>query len=279
MGVAGAATALALLVPGAAMAKGPGGGGGGGGGGHTPSEVSHSLSVPAVFVGANPYGLTCDGMSVAPETDPLVPLSGYELSPSSYYYVQGVHSWRASCLQDYTAATVDAEWGDNLAGDAKLKVGSPIRVEIGLLVDEMTELPELTGWEVVKLEPSQLDRVSAYGTLATATEGGYVSSPTTSLRARVWAAGSTLTIMGPDSFLVAVPASAEINATGKIVYGHNLRVPAMGEYTITYTFPGVTIDSTDAGTVIQGDAGDSVSLTITVGSGGGGGGGGGNRPW
>ena len=31
--------------------------------------------------------------------------------------------------------TATAEWGDNLAGDAKLKVGQPIRVELGLFDD------------------------------------------------------------------------------------------------------------------------------------------------
>ena len=284
LGVAGAVTAVALVVPGAAMAKGPGGGGGGGGGGHTPGEVSHSLSVPAVFVGTNPFSLPCDaGDTVEPTSQAPsgTPLSGYELSPLDFYYVQGIHTWRAGCLQGLTAATADAEWGDNLAGDAKLKVGSPIRVEIGLLADETMPLPDLTGWEVVKLEPSELDRLAAYGTLATETDvpGVFTSNPVSPYpETRIWAAGSTLTITG-DDYSLDEEATAEVNATGRVVYGYNLRVPAMGDYTITYHFPGVDIVSTDAGVVIDGVDGDSVQLTITVGSGGGGGGGGGNRPW
>ena len=59
--------------------------------------------------------------------------------------------------------TVTAEWGDNLSGDAKLKVGSPIRVELGLF--DYTGAP-MQGYTVVKLEPAALDRESAYGTLA-----------------------------------------------------------------------------------------------------------------
>jgi hypothetical protein len=226
-----------------------------------------------VFVGSDPYGLTCDGSAVPPTG---VPLTGYEVP--GFFYVQGVHAWRAGCLENYVAATAAAEWGDNLGGDASMKVGSPIRVEIGLLADAATMgLPELTGWEVVKLQPSMLDRLSAYGTAATETEPGvFTSNPVTPYpETRVWAAGSLLTIAGPGYSLNEI-ASAEINATGRIVYGYNLRVPTAGDYTITYMFPGVDVTSTDIGSVIDDEAGDSVTLTITVS--GGGGGGGGNRP-
>ncbi len=84
--------------------------------------------------------------------------------------------------------------------------------------------------------------------------------------------------------VVDEPAGAEINATGRVVYGYNLRVMTAGEYVIEYTFPDVDIEATDAGTVTKVLAEDGttvlesmVSLTITVG-GGGGGGGGGRRP-
>jgi hypothetical protein len=268
-GVVGALAVAALMVPGAA-AKGPGGGGGhggGGGGGGTGEVAPNSLSVPAVFVGGtNPFGLTCDGSFAAPTGDPW---TGYTLP--GYYYVQGVNSWQASCGEDAPGATVDAEWGDNLGGDARLKVGSPIRVEIGLW-DQAAN--EYTGWTVQKLEPAQLDRVSPYGTSAIATDTGYVSEPETPFgETRVWAANATLSIVNADSGVPVYvgPATAEINSTGRIVYGYNLRVPAAGDYTITFTFPNVTIDSTDLGAV--GPADDTVSFTVTVTPGGGKGGG------
>ena len=49
----------------------------------------------------------------------------------------GVNKWQAQAYT-YVGTTVKtgtAEWGDNLSGDAKLKVGSPIRVELGLFDD------------------------------------------------------------------------------------------------------------------------------------------------
>jgi len=275
----GAVVALAvaaLSVP-AAVAKGPGGGGGhggGGGGGGTGEVAPNSLSVPAVFVGGtNPYGLTCDGTTNFPPTG--TPYTGYTLP--GYYYVQGVNSWQATCSENVGPAVVTAQWGDNLGGDARLKTGSPIRVEVGLFD---TVANNYTGWEVFKLEPAELDRISPYGTLATPDDsGGYVSTPLSPFvtlefpqgETRVWALGATLNIVNADTGAVVYngPASAEINSTGRVVYGYNLRVPTAGDYTITYTFPGVTITSTDIGSA----DGGSVSLTVTVTPGGGKGGG------
>jgi hypothetical protein len=66
-------------------------------------------------------------------------------------------------------------------------------------------------------------------------------------------------------------AGGEINATGKVVYGYNLRVTAAGKYRITYTIPRGTFLECDAGTC----EGNTAILDIDVISGGGGGGGGG----
>jgi hypothetical protein len=259
-GVVGALAVAALAVP-AATAKGPGGGG-------TPPEetATNNLSVPALFVGttSNGYGLVCDGAATEPTGTPL---TGYSIG-DGYYYVQGVHAWQASCGYA-TSAAVTAAWGDNLGGDARLKVGSPIRVEVGL----STATPAgYTGWDVVKLQPELLDRYSAYGTLATNATGSWASMPLTPYpETRVWVQGATLSIVNEDTEFVVFSgtASAEINATGRVVYGYNLRVPEPGSYTITYTFPGVSIGSTDIGTI----DGTSVSYTIEVGQGGGNGGG------
>lgn len=274
--VIGAVTLAALLaVPGAALAKGgppagagAGKGGGGGGGAPPVTEIGNNLSVPAIFVGGNPFSLVCDGPLIVPTGDPT---TGYPDDPALYYYVQGVNKWQAQCLSA-SAAIAAAEWGDNLTGDAKLSVGSPIRVEVGLNAGAQG----LTGYFVEKLDEVALDREAPYGTLATAVEGGFVANPVTVFpvnpETRVWAYGATMTVVGPGAN-ISQAATAEINATGRVVYGYNLRVTAAGVYTITFTFPNVTISEADAGTV----SGSSVSLDITVAGGGGGGGGGGRR--
>jgi hypothetical protein len=158
-------------------------------------------------------------------------------------------------------------WGDNLTGDAKLKVGSPIRVELVLAV---SGADQKNGYTVVKLEPSKLDRESAYGTLATADGNGFIATPTLMTpgvfdgQARMEIRNVNGTVVVPDG-----PVSAEINATGKIVYGYNLRVTAGGTYLITFTVPNVTFDGCDAGSCEY----QTAQLQITVaGSGGGGGG-------
>jgi hypothetical protein len=284
LGVLGAATVAALTIPGAAFAKGPGGGG--------ETTLSNNLSVPAVFVGSNGYSLTCDGTSIAPEdssTSAVAPLTGYYIDPDAYFYVQGTHKWQAACRQGFTTATATAAWGDNLAGDAKLKVGSPIRVELGLFADTTAmELDDMTGWVVAKLDDT-LDRLSAYGTLATGTTDGFVSSPATpfidpvteSAEVRVWAPG-TLDVRSDGSSLAGFPkaAAAEINATGRVVFGYNLRVTAAGDYDLVFTFPDVDITDVDAGFVTyELDSGGgplpyghTVTLPITVIGGGGSGG-------
>lgn len=251
---------IALLLPTTVLAKGPGGGGGGG-----EETTANSLSVPAVFVGTNPFGLICDGIAKSP--DGQTPATDYALP--GYYYVQGRNTWQAGCTQGATAATATAAFGDNLTGTAKKSVGSPIRVEIGLFESPATPM---TGWDVVKLEPSQLDRVSPYGTLATPVEDGFASNPVITLPTRVWAPGRLKIYLKdtPGSPVEDTAATAEINSTGKVVYGYNLRVTAPGTYVIEYTFPAVTINSVPKGDISTDR--HTVSLKIVVIAGGGGGG-------
>lgn len=275
-----AVTMGVLCIASATFAQGRGSGRGMGGG---PGEetTANSLSVPAILIGDNPFGLTTDGIAVYPEDEGIDPISGFPIDPSQYFYVQGVHRWQASCLaadpEDVPVA-VGAAWGDNLTGEARLKTNSPIRVEMGLLAD-----PEsyggMTGWDVGKLEPDKLDREAAYGTPATLIGGVFESSPLTPYdEVRVYDAYAWLKIYNldnPDDPIVDGPAGAEINSTGRIVYGHNLRVNSAGTYVIEFTAPNVDIIAYDAGTVS--DDGTMIALEINVTSGGGGGGGGGPR--
>lgn len=282
-GIAAVAAAAMIMMPGAAFAKGGpppgkghGGGAGHGGGGGGGSTVPNNLSVPTIMVAGGGFtGVNCpDGAPADLVTPDGTPLSGYPIDPAAYYYVQGVNAWQAQC---YSAASalVTAAWGSNLTGgEAKLSVGKPIRVELGLYNNGPAPegVPTMDGYAVEKLNPDALDRESAYGTLATGT-------PTTGFSAtpkefgptewRVYAAGAKFSICLTGTSTCAVPAgtdaTAEINATGNVVYGYNLRVSTAGFYTITFTIPAVTFpDGTD--TV-------SLEIEVTTGSGGGGGGG------
>jgi hypothetical protein len=265
------AVALVLALSAPALAKGPGSGGGGGGGGHEPGGTNN-LSVPTVMIGDGFTGVTCPGGLAYPTGTPL---TGYEVDPTLFYFVQGVHAWQAECTTA-TSATATAEWGDNLAGDAKLQVGKPIRVELGLFDDTALQMQ---GFSVVKLEPSKLDRESAYGTLATDDGLGGWDATAQYLPVRVFDAGVTFSVKNVATGTYVVPLgsnpTAEINATGKVVYGYNLRVSAAGEYEITFVIPSVDITGVDAGTYVTDLLGpDTVTLVINVIQGGGGGGGG-----
>ncbi len=289
----------ALAVPAAAappVGKGPPEGKGPSG------EASNNLSVPALFVGdEDPYSLVCATTPVPPTGTPLPYYAEDDdgnVLVDGYFYVQGTHTWRASCIEnvDPTANVyVTAEWGDNLAGDAKLKAGKPIRVEVGLY-EEDAEARNLTGYTVIKLQPNLLDRESDYGTQASGDSGtGFepvavtpfevvvdpdTEPPTTRAETRVWDYLASMAIYDKADLEGDYPqadaepvaeeenASAEINATGRVVYGYNLRVTVEGSYRIFYTFPTVTITGTD------GDGSDAhrawIDIDVVPGGGGGG---------
>jgi hypothetical protein len=257
--------ALAVAaVPAIAFSQGRGNGNGGGPG----EETGNSLSVPAILIGGSPELAYPIGAAVPPTG---LPLSGFPINPSSYFYVQGVHKWQASTISldpdPSNRVEVLAAWGDNLTGDASLKTNSPIRVEIGLLApDETVEALQLTGWTVVKLEPDKLDREAAYGTLASRQlDGTFVSYPVTpydELRVYDDQAYMTITNVDTDEVIVDGPASSEVNATGRIIYGYNLRVTTAGTYRIQFMFPNVNIVDKDGGVISNG--GTTVTLDIVV---------------
>ena len=265
--------------------RGGGQGGGHGGGGGPGEEVApNNLSVPAILVNGNPFGVATGAdidVLVAPEQDGIAPLSGYPIAPSAFYYVQGVHYWQASCIEldpagdEFVSPEVTAHWGDNLTGEAALKTNSPIRVEVGLVAVE-PEIYEAVyetnwiGWMVEKLEPDKLDREAAYGTLASGSQQTeFTSNPVSPyLEVRVYDDFAWLRIYNtdnPQEPIVDEPASAEINSTGRIVYGYNLRVETVGTYVIEFTAPNVDIDGADSHTI-------TLEIEVTAGSGGGGGG-------
>jgi len=263
------ATALAGMLVGSVDSFAAKGGIPGPPGGET---VAQNLSVPGILVGQ--LGTLVCGTSAEAPTGLLpptgTPLTGYELDPAAYYWVQKVHVWQAQCFHADTAS-VYGNWGDNLeGGDAKLTTGAPIRVEIVLTNSAdfsatIPPLPDYTvstleGYNVVKLEPSLEDRVSAWGHLAGVdSEGAWVAFPFNFPQASwvVHDAGMQIEIFNTDTLADAVPLQAiapEINASGKIVYGYNLRVTEAGTYTIHFIAPNVTFTGCDAGDCVAGES-------------------------
>jgi hypothetical protein len=293
------ASAVAMAAPGGV--KGPPDGKGG----KPTSEATNNLSVPAIIAGGGgTFAITCptDGFTALVPPDKAPVLYPEECAPpkdeggpvcvaEGYYYVQRDAKWQAPCFTAMsTPVAVLGKWGDNLAGgSASLKVGSPIRVEM-VLWDSAPVADGQTGYFVIKLEPTELDRESDYGHLATgpATDGSAAIAYTVgdllpdggTFGAVVFDPSARLTI---ERLVDGVPvspavyngtASGEINATGKIVYGYNLRVTTAGTYRITYSFNHVSFAGPcNAGTC----DGNEAYLDIVV-AGGGGGGGGGKKP-
>jgi hypothetical protein len=289
------ASAVAVAAPGGV--KGPPSGKGN----KPTSEVGNNLSVPAIIAGGgSTFAITCptDGFTALVPPDKAPMLYPEECAPpkdeggpvcvaEGYYYVQRDAKWQAPCITAIgVPIDVLGKWGDNLAGgSASLKVGSPIRVEL-VLWDSANVASGRDGYFVIKLEPSELDRESDYGHLATgpATDGsaaiayevGEALPDGGTFGAVVFDPAATLRI---ERLVDGVPvspavytgtASGEINATGKIVYGYNLRVGVAGDYRITYTFNHVNLaDGCNTGLC----SGNEASLDIVVVAGGGGGGG------
>jgi hypothetical protein len=241
--------------------------------------ATNNLSRPTiVFTGGGLTNVICGDAiwsPLVPAKEPPAVMTGFSIDPAASWFVQGVHKWQAPC-KTWAAAEglvpVIGAWGDNLVGDAKLKVGSPIRVELVLSYDS-SEIVD--GYVVEKLQTELLDRESKYGTLATEDgDGGCLATPSDFVPG-VYDSTATLLIEKSDgTWVYNEPTTAEINAKGIVVYGYNLRVPTAGTYQITYTVPKVDFTGSDAGQC----ADQECSLLITVGSGGGGGGGQGGRP-
>jgi hypothetical protein len=288
-----AASAVALAAPGGG--KGPPSDKGN----KPTSEVGFSLSVPAIMAGGQGTftALNCptDGWTLpANPSEPPVAYP-YACAPSQdgaevcvdagNYYVQRDGTWQASCFESLSGLVdVFGAWGDNLGGDAMLKVGSPIRVELVLLDNaNVARDAGAQGYFVIKLEPAELDRESDYGHLAGELEGvptpiKYTAGDTLpnggTFAAIVYDPTANLKIERLDGGVPVSPAvydgiaGGEINATGKIVYGHNLRVQLPGWYRITYSFSNVELAACDLGTC----TGTTAVLDIEVVGGGGGGG-------
>jgi hypothetical protein len=267
-------TAVAFAAPGGGKGPPPGKGEDAGG---------NKLALPAILVGGPLSNFVCGtdgdyGDRVLPDGGEVA--TGYSIDETAFYFIQGDPDspWQAACKQVAAEPEVNVfgAWGDNLVGDAKLKIGSPIRVEIVLYEGDTAggmAAPTQDGWLVEKLEPSMLDRESPYGILAEDDSmGGYfaTASPMTSV---VYDRDAHLTISQPGATtpFVDEDIAPEINATGKIVYGYNLRVTELGKWVVSFTMPNLNFVGCDVQGLVC--AGHEASIEIDVGTGGGGGGG------
>lgn len=250
------------------------------------AEATNNLSVPTVFVqGTGTFGVACDAPLAPPPVSPTpVDLPEFELD--GYYYVQKVHTWQAQCLTGTTHWPATVAWGDNLKSAEGLKSGTPIRIEVGLLDMATTGLQ---GYNVVKLQPSVEDRLSAYGHEALVTEdppGTFtfddqpVTFPNTyetvdeegvpvtvTDYVRVFDSQATFSLYNTSTNTWVVPTGtpmgSEINAKGAVVYGYNWGVygkgvkdlPKAGLYELTFTAPN---------TVLSGDPLGEHSHTATL---------------
>ncbi|MGZ8238974.1 MAG: hypothetical protein ACXWTY_14005 [Methylobacter sp.] len=126
--------------------------------------ATNNLSKPTiVFTGGGLTNVNCPIGAWSPLVPPTTPpdvMTGFSINSAAYWFVQDVHNWQAPCMTWAAAdglVPVTGAWGDNLTGDAKLKVGSPIRVEL-VLSQDTTDVQQ--GYLVEKLQTELLDRES-----------------------------------------------------------------------------------------------------------------------
>ena len=252
---------------------GRGGGGGGPGGGGETETLGNNLSVPAVFV---PSSTAAGAPALRLPRGSAVAPSGPQSDVFSGYWLQKTEAtWSADC-STAAAASVVADWGDNLTASPSIAAGKPVRVEVGLLDPNAKGM---TGYLVDNLTPTLADRNATYGTNGTTFTTGNPGAPET----RVWDSGAHLTIVPVVDGVAGSPIydgamTAEINSTGAVVYGYNWGIggsqngPAAGTYRLTFT----TSDATTITGVADAAAArvptfedHSTILEITVGAGSG----------
>ena len=257
------ALTMALIVP-SSLANAKNGGAQPGG-----EEAGNNLSVPTYFV---PDRSGAPTLRVDCRQDPDGPTMKWD--GLDYYMQKSEATWSAPC-SNRERASVRATWGSNLINDRTLRAGRPIRVEM-----QLTHTSDRApGYIIENLTPSLPDRRASYGTLG-------IPDGVEDMAYMVWAADAQLTIETVPPGVRPVydgPMSAEINSTGKVVYGHNWGIaktdaPEPGRYKLVFTIPSTN------GTVITGadDEGEpnvrftekTATVGIYVGPAGGGGQGG-----
>lgn len=238
-----------IAFPAGALAAGPGGGG-------EETTIGNNLSFPAIW--SEGLTLPLRGTFGAPQLVTPFQTSG---DPSLTLYLQGVeeNTWQAENVTATAPVNVSqVDWGDNLEAKS-LPLNKPIRVETTLLQDLTTPM---LGFTMYSASGSQSTEV--FGT-----DGVTYMSP----QATIYSGCARLTIQRLDisrtdpyianltwdaskgewtgTGLVAPPIfnggvwsggegtgySAEINGSGKAIYGYNWKTGSMsaGDYRLTFS--------------------------------------------
>jgi len=248
-------------------------------GGSTGEEsTGNNLSWPVVF--ADGIGVTGSPVATDPgvrpssaETNAYAELSAIPVTnPTAAffytgnapdlatYYLQGTaNTWRPQIVDGSAEPRYDASaaWGDNLAGDASLRIGHPIRIEVAL---STTDGATLLGYAMPYVaNPSSPDEVQG-------TDG-----TTAAVIPLIYTVGPTLIVehlSGPGGDVIATvsdgPIGAEVNVGGRLIYGGQFRPTAAGTYRLRYIIANdanVHIVSSDA--VVVSPFETAIEITVT----------------
>lgn len=169
-------------------------------------------------------------------------------SADGLYYLQGGSNyWNAQAAPYAGESLMGIDWGDNMA--QAWPEGSKIRIEAVLFASSAA----MGGWEMISLGGA--NRLEVW-----AATGAEAWSTTPTVFTPAWI---TIAPSGGGDPIMDGPFSAEVNASGKVIYGTqwDTAIDAYGEgfFDVTVTFP---------------DLAYSEMLTMTIGTGRGGGGGG-----
>lgn len=249
------ALASASLLPAAsASAQGPGGGG--------EETATNNLSFPVIWAGGDQ--LVIPGIYEKPELSKSVPYHDPETETTIQVYPQGdpENTWQAQNEASLMPVEVDEiDWGDNLEAKS-LTLGKPVRVETTLLKN-LGLGEEMKGFKMVSLEGEKREEVFA------TTGEEYESEQATIYSACARLTIQRLLISREDPYLYLLkwdaatgewtgeelisPAvfnggawaggegtgySAEVNGSGKAIYGYNWLTSGLqaGDYRITFSF-------------------------------------------
>ena len=213
-------------------------------------EGTKNLSTPVILVDDSTMSAA---FSVPTGTSTELPFvegnADYTNTTGDYYTGVGSDTYESTVDQDFDAdlwgaeyieelvnpVVADVKWGDNLISHAFPGSGSqPIRVEVNLFADQTAAT--MQGYETVSLEGEHMDEL--FGTLGNATD----------LLPMVYTPHATLTILQYEETTGLYSheiydgyMSAEVNGSGKLIYGFNwgtpngLSNPGQGNYRLIFT--------------------------------------------
>jgi hypothetical protein len=233
-------------------------------------ETGNNLSFATKFV---PNAANAPALRLDCSATPTSPSGPYCTQYPGYWCQKTLAEWQAACIEGGGTTTVTAVWGSNLLGDAPLKAGRPIRVEM-VLTESGGSAGK--GYIVTKLTPELEDSLATYGTDGAEQNTDYVVFDD-GAQLKIEACVDTSCSSTTGNAIYDGAFSAEINSLGKVVYGYNWGTAGKasaaqpGIYKLTFTANGTTIDSAPGAQVCTVGNCTFVIINVTQSSGGGGG--------